>query len=212
MLVLSPWNFPVNLNVVGIAAAVSAGNCVVCKPSEVAPATELLLLQLAKKYLDYSAIRFVAGGIPVATELLKLRWDHILYTGNGMVGKIVARAAAEFLTPITLELGGKSPVFVLKGANVQVAARRILSGKYVNAGQVGAMLVEVGEVAVASQLSDYVMVEDDLGPTLFILYGFLSGEDSWLLLRVAATTCKEVSPEMMVVLIHSSSDLRRTLC
>jgi len=118
-----------------LVCIVAAGNCCVIKPSELASATEKLIATLIPRYLDNSAIAVVLGDIPETTALLKLQWDHIIYTGNGMVGKFVARRAAEHLTPITLELGGKSPVFVLPGANIKQAAKRVMSMKLLNAGQ-----------------------------------------------------------------------------
>jgi len=136
VLQIAPWNFPVNLSLMGLVAALAAGNCCLLKPSEIAPSTEELLATLLPKYVDPEAVIVINGGIPESTALLKLRWDHILYTGNGVVARAVARAAAEHLTPITLELGGKSPTVVLPGANIPVAAKRILAGKFFNCGQI----------------------------------------------------------------------------
>jgi aldehyde dehydrogenase (NAD+) len=136
VLVIAPWNFPVGLSVGGILAALSAGNCCVLKPSEVSGSSEKILSELIPQYMDPDAIAVVTGGVPETTTLLKLRWDHILYTGNSVVARIVSKAAAEHLTPVTLELGGKSPTVVLPSANLSVAAKRILSGKCTNAGQI----------------------------------------------------------------------------
>jgi len=134
-LVIAPWNYPVQLLLTPMAAAISAGNCVVGKPSEVAPATSAALARLVPRYLDPNAVVIVEGGAAETTALLAERWDHIFYTGNGAVGRLVARAAAEHLTPVTLELGGKSPVLVDADADLRVAARRIAWGKWMNAGQ-----------------------------------------------------------------------------
>ncbi len=134
-LVIAPWNYPVQLLVAPLGAALAAGNSVVVKPSELAPATSAALARLIPRYLDHDAVAVVEGGVPETTALLAERWDHIFYTGNGAVGRIVMRAAAEHLTPVTLELGGKSPVIVAADADVEVAARRIAFGKFVNAGQ-----------------------------------------------------------------------------
>lgn len=134
-LVIAPWNYPVYLLATPLAAALAAGNAVVCKPSELAPATSKLLTELAGKYLDPSAIAFVEGGVPETTALLEQKFDYILYTGNGAVGRIVAEAAAKHLTPTTLELGGKSPAIVDKDANLKQAASRIAFAKWCNAGQ-----------------------------------------------------------------------------
>jgi len=136
VLAIAPWNFPINLSLACVVCAVSAGNCCVVKPSEVAPATERLIKDLLPKYVDSDAIAVVTGGVPETTALLKLRWDHIMYTGNSMVARIVSRAAAEHLTPLTLELGGKSPTIVLPGAKLSQAVKRILAGKFLNCGQI----------------------------------------------------------------------------
>ena len=134
---ISPWNFPVNLALDPLVAILAAGNCAVLKPSELSPASEALLARLVPQYLDASAVRVVTGGAADTTALLEMRWDHILYTGNGSVGRIVMAAAARHLTPVTLELGGKSPVIVAKSANISLAAKRIALGKwFANAGQV----------------------------------------------------------------------------
>jgi aldehyde dehydrogenase (NAD+) len=135
VLVIGPWNYPVQLTLAPLAGALAAGNAVVVKPSEVAPATSALLARLIPQYLDRSAVRVIEGGVDETTELLRERFDHIFYTGNGQVGRIVARAAAEHLTPVTLELGGKSPVFIDETADLAVAARRIVYAKSLNAGQ-----------------------------------------------------------------------------
>ncbi|MEY2995798.1 MAG: hypothetical protein RLZ86_491 [Actinomycetota bacterium] len=135
VLVIAPWNYPVQLLLVPAAGAIAAGNAVVMKPSEVSSATSALLARLVPKYLDSSAIALVEGGVPETTALLAERFDHIFYTGNGTVGRVVMRAAAEHLTPVTLELGGKSPTIVHSSANLDVAAKRIAWGKWLNAGQ-----------------------------------------------------------------------------
>ncbi len=135
VLVIGPWNYPAQLILVPLLGALAAGNTVLVKPSELAPATSALLARLIPEYLDPSAVRVVEGGVDETTELLAERFDHIFYTGNGQVGRIVARAAAEHLTPVTLELGGKSPVFVDDDADLAGTARRIVYGKMLNAGQ-----------------------------------------------------------------------------
>eukprot|EP01087_Luapelamoeba_hula_P000937 TRINITY_DN1069_c0_g1_i1.p1 TRINITY_DN1069_c0_g1~~TRINITY_DN1069_c0_g1_i1.p1 ORF type:complete len:469 (-),score=78.96 TRINITY_DN1069_c0_g1_i1:152-1558(-) len=135
VLVIAPWNYPVNLCLCPLIGALSAGNCVALKPSEVAVQTSKVLTELIPKYLDTSAVKVIEGAVPETTALLKLKWDHIFYTGNGTVGRIVMRAAAEHLTPVTLELGGKSPCIVDKEVDQDVAARRIIWGKFANAGQ-----------------------------------------------------------------------------
>ncbi len=135
VLVISPWNYPFALCLVPIVGAIAAGNCVALKPSEVTPETSALLARLLPQYLDTSCVRVFEGGIPETTAILEEKFDHILYTGNGTVGRIVMSAAAKHLTPVTLELGGKSPVIINDDANLAVAAKRIAWGKWANAGQ-----------------------------------------------------------------------------
>ena len=135
VLVISPWNYPVQLALTPLAGALAAGNAVVLKPSEVAPATSATLARLLPRYVDPTAVRVVEGGVQETTALLTQPWDHIFFTGNGTVGRVVLEAAARHLTPVTLELGGKSPAFVDDGVDLDTAARRIVWGKYTNAGQ-----------------------------------------------------------------------------
>jgi aldehyde dehydrogenase (NAD+) len=135
VLVIAPWNYPLQLALGPLAAALAAGNCVVVKPSEVAPRTSAAIARLVSRYLDREAVVVVEGGVPETTALLEQRFDHIFYTGNGTVGRVVMTAAARHLTPVTLELGGKSPTIVDATADVDVAARRIVWGKFLNAGQ-----------------------------------------------------------------------------
>ncbi|HEX3541301.1 MAG TPA: aldehyde dehydrogenase family protein [Acidimicrobiales bacterium] len=135
VLVIAPWNYPIHLLLLPMAFAIAAGNAVVGKPSELAPATSALMARLVPQYLDERAVTIVEGGPEETTGLLEERWDHILYTGNGRVGRLVMAAAAKHLTPVTLELGGKSPVIVDRDADLDVAARRIAWGKFLNAGQ-----------------------------------------------------------------------------
>ena len=132
--VIAPWNYPVQLLLLPMVAAISAGNAVVAKPSELAPHTAAELISLIEAIGD-PAIAAVQGGVAETTELLAQRFDHIIYPGNSRVARIVMRAAAENLTPVTLELGGKSPAIVSRHANIDVAARRIAWGKFINAGQ-----------------------------------------------------------------------------
>jgi aldehyde dehydrogenase (NAD+) len=147
VLVIAPWNYPLQLLLAPLVPALAAGNTVVLKPSEVAPATADAIARLLPDFLDGRAVQVVTGGVPETTQLLAERFDHIFYTGNGTVGKIVMRAAAEHLTPVTLELGGKSPAIVAADARIDVTARRVAWGKFLNAGQ----------TCVAP---DYVLVEE----------------------------------------------------
>lgn len=134
-LVIAPWNYPLMLALSPVIGAIAAGNAVVIKPSELAPATAAVIARLVPDALDRRAVAVVTGAVPETTALLAERFDHIFYTGNGRVGRIVARAAAEHLTPITLELGGKSPVYIDDTVPVAESARRIAWGKFMNAGQ-----------------------------------------------------------------------------
>jgi aldehyde dehydrogenase (NAD+) len=135
VLIIAPWNYPVGLLLSPLVGAIAAGNCAVLKPSEVTLHTSAVLAQRVREYLDPAAVSIVAGGVDETTALLEQRFDHIFYTGGGRVGRIVMKAAAENLTPVTLELGGKSPCIVDEDVDVRVAARRIAWGKFVNAGQ-----------------------------------------------------------------------------
>ncbi|CAN5657807.1 aldehyde dehydrogenase [soil metagenome] len=132
--VIAPWNYPIQLLLAPMVAAIAAGNAVVGKPSELTPHASATVSALIEALAD-PAIAVVQGGVAETTELLAQRFDHILYTGNSRVARVVMRAAAENLTPVTLELGGKSPAIVSRNANVDVAARRIAWGKFINAGQ-----------------------------------------------------------------------------
>jgi aldehyde dehydrogenase (NAD+) len=135
VLIIAPWNYPVGLLLSPLVGAVAAGNAVVLKPSEVTPHTSAALAELLPRYLDSDAIALVEGGVPETSALLEQRFDHIFYTGNGSVGRVVMQAAAKHLTPVTLELGGKSPCIVDRTADIEVTARRIAWGKFLNAGQ-----------------------------------------------------------------------------
>ncbi|KAF9581177.1 Aldehyde dehydrogenase [Lunasporangiospora selenospora] len=135
-LLISPWNYPIQLALTPLVGVIAAGCTAVIKPSELAPSTAKLLADLVPLYLDPKSYILINGAIQETTQLLAAKWDHIFYTGNGAVAKIVMRAAAEHLTTLTLELGGKSPVFVLDDdANMKLVAKRISFGKTFNAGQ-----------------------------------------------------------------------------
>ncbi|XOV80220.1 MAG: aldehyde dehydrogenase family protein [Aestuariibacter sp.] len=134
-LIIGAWNYPFQLTIAPFVAALAAGNCAVLKPSELAEHTSSLIAELVPKYLDNDAVTVIEGGVAETTELLKQRFDNILYTGGEVVGKIVMRAAAEHLTPVTLELGGKSPCIVDSHTDLDVTANRIAWCKWMNAGQ-----------------------------------------------------------------------------
>ncbi|CAO3594972.1 unnamed protein product [Absidia cylindrospora] len=135
VLVIGAWNYPVNLLLMPVVGAIAAGNCVALKPSEVSANTAAVITQYLPDYLDKRAFAFVNGGVEETTVVLEQRFDHIFYTGNGVVGKIVMKAAANHLTPVTLELGGKSPAIVAPDADFDVTANRLVWGKFFNNGQ-----------------------------------------------------------------------------
>ncbi len=135
VLIIGPWNYPMQLVLAPLVGAIAGGNTAVIKPSEVSQHTSRVLARLVPQYLDPDAFCVVEGGVTETTALLEEHWDHIFYTGNGTVGRVVMAAAAKHLTPVTLELGGKSPVIVDASANLEVAAKRIVWGKFLNAGQ-----------------------------------------------------------------------------
>lgn len=135
ILVIAPWNYPYQLALAPLIGAVAAGNTVVLKPSELTPNTSALLSKIIKTIFPPEFVTVVEGGVETSTQLLNQVWDYIFFTGSVGVGKIVAKAAAPNLTPITLELGGKNPCIIDKTANVKLAAKRIVWGKFFNAGQ-----------------------------------------------------------------------------
>ena len=134
-LVISPWNYPFQLALGPLIGAIAAGNTVMVKPSELTTHTAAIVAKIIKEVFDPGHVDTVQGDKEVAQALLAERWDYIFFTGSVPVGKIVAKAAAQYLTPVTLELGGKSPCIVDESAQIQQTARRIVWGKYVNAGQ-----------------------------------------------------------------------------
>ncbi len=135
ILILSPWNYPFQLALCPLVAAVAAGDKVTLKPSELTPHTSAIISKIITETFPVKDVEVITGDATVAAELLKKRWDYIFFTGSVTVGKIVAKAAAENLTPVTLELGGKSPCIVDDTANLELSARRIVWGKIINAGQ-----------------------------------------------------------------------------
>jgi len=136
VLIIGAWNYPVHLTLMPLIGAISAGNTAILKPSELAPKTSAVLKKLFDEYFDPAVLAVVEGAVDETTELLHQPFDHIFFTGSTRVGKIVMKAAAEKLIPVTLELGGKSPAIVHKDANLEVAAKRIWWGKTMNAGQI----------------------------------------------------------------------------
>ncbi len=134
-LIISPWNYPFQLLMAPFVGALAAGNCAVLKPSELAPHTSNVIAKLVRSVFPVEYVSVVEGGVATNTRLLEQKWDYIFFTGGTEVGRIVAQAAAKHLTPTTLELGGKSPCFVDKNVDLTVAARRVVWGKFLNAGQ-----------------------------------------------------------------------------
>jgi aldehyde dehydrogenase (NAD+) len=158
VLVIGPWNYPLYLSLAPLVAAVAAGNCAVIKPSELAPATSALLARLIPEYLDPEAVRVVEGDAAVTQALLSEGFDHALFTGGTEVGKKIMAAAAPALTPVTLELGGKSPVIVAADADIDVAARRIAWVKLLNSGQTCiAPDYVLAERSIADELVDKIV-------------------------------------------------------
>jgi aldehyde dehydrogenase (NAD+) len=135
VLVISPWNYPFQLAIVPIIGAIAAGNCAVIKPSEYAPHTSALLAELISKHFDPKFLTVIEGEVEVSQALLAEKFDHIFFTGGTEVGKIVMGAAAKHLTPVTLELGGKSPAIIDSDCDLDLAAKRMIWGKFYNAGQ-----------------------------------------------------------------------------
>ena len=134
-LIIAPWNYPLQLALIPAVGAIAAGNHVVVKPSELAPATATVIAELLGGCFDPDVACAVLGGVPEAQQLLVQRWDYVFYTGSTSVGRIVSTAVAEHLTPLTLELGGKNPCIVTEHADIRAAALRIAWGKCFNAGQ-----------------------------------------------------------------------------
>jgi len=134
-LVISPWNYPFSLAILPLVASMAAGNCTVIKPSEISENTEKVISEMVSRYFDQEYISVIRGGAETSKELLKERFDYMFFTGGETVGKIVMKAAAENVTPVTLELGGKSPCIVDQDCDFRKAARRIAWGKFLNAGQ-----------------------------------------------------------------------------
>ncbi|CAO2584115.1 Aldehyde dehydrogenase family 3 member B3 [Lemmus lemmus] len=135
VLIIAPWNYPLNLMIMPLVGAIAAGNCVVLKPSEISKNTEKVLVELLPQYLDLNCFAVVLGGPEETGQLLKHKFDYIFFTGSPQVGKIVMTAAAKHLTPITLELGGKNPCYVDDDCDPQTVANRVAWFRYFNAGQ-----------------------------------------------------------------------------
>ena len=163
---MSPWNYPVQLTLVPLISALAAGNCAVVKPSAYAPACSAVLKALISDIFPREYAAVVEGGRAENSALLEERFDYIFFTGSTEVGRTVMRAAAEFLTPVTLELGGKSPVIIGEDADLKLAARRLAWGKFLNAGQT---CVAPDHVWVPEGMRDALV--EELGKQIRALYG-----------------------------------------
>lgn len=135
VLIISPWNYPFLLSLEPLIMAIAAGNTVVLKPSELTPNTSKLITEIIQTVFEQNHAISIEGAVETSTKLLEKRWDYIFFTGSVNVGKIIAKAAAKHLTPITLELGGKSPCIIDDTANLKLVAKRLIWGKLLNAGQ-----------------------------------------------------------------------------
>ncbi|KAM7329668.1 hypothetical protein ACRRTK_011281 [Alexandromys fortis] len=168
VLIIAPWNYPLNLLIMPLVGAIAAGNCVVMKPSEISKNTEKALAELLPQYLDQSCFAVVLGGPEETGQLLKHKFDYIFFTGSPRVGKIVMTAAAKHLTPITLELGGKNPCYVDDDCDPQTVANRVAWFRYFNAGQtcVAPDYILSPTVLADVQDSEPVMQEEIFGPIL----------------------------------------------
>jgi aldehyde dehydrogenase (NAD+) len=153
VLIIGPWNYPFQLIMSPLVGAIAAGNCVLLKPSEVAPQTSSVVAKILQKTFDPAYVSVVEGGVETSKAVLAEKFDHIFFTGGTAIGKIVMAAAAQHLTPVTLELGGKSPCIVDRNISIEDAARRITWGKFINAGQ----------TCIAP---DYLLVDRQVKPAL----------------------------------------------
>jgi len=176
VLIIGPWNYPFQLTLLPLVSALAAGNTAVLKPSEHAPQTAALLARILPLAFPPEVVQVVIGDGAVAAQLLEQRFDHIFFTGGSRVGRLVMAAAAKHLTPVTLELGGKSPAIVLDDANLAVTARRLVWGKGLNAGQtcvapdhvlvvpeLRAPLIEAMAAEITSFYGDDPLTSPDLG-------------------------------------------------
>lgn len=162
-LIIGPWNYPFQLLLSPLIGAIAAGNTAILKPSELAPNVSAIISKLIQKYFDPEIVSVVEGGIPETQKLLELEFDKIFYTGSTAVGKIVMESAAKNLTPVTLELGGKSPCIIWDCSNIETAARRIVWGKFYNAGQTCVapdylVVPSDKEAEIVEKLKEYIII------------------------------------------------------
>jgi len=155
VLVISAWNYPYQIALIPAISAIAAGNTVVIKPSEIPNNTSKVLAELINSNFDENYLTVIEGGVETTTELLQQKWDKIFFTGSTNVGRIVYKAAADKLTPVTLELGGKSPTFIFKDCDIKLTAKRIVWAKFLNAGQ----------TCIAP---DYLLVEEEIKEKILV--------------------------------------------
>ena len=161
VLIISTWNYPYQLSLIPAISAIAAGNTVVLKPSEIASNASNILAKIINSSFDSDHLKVIEGGAKITTELLQQKWDKIFFTGSTKIGKVIYKAAAENLTPVTLELGGKSPTFIFKDCDIKLTAKRIVWAKFLNAGQTciapDYLLVEKGiEVQLLEALKNQI--------------------------------------------------------
>lgn len=163
VLIIAPWNYPFQLAIAPLIGAVASGNTVVLKPSELTPHTSKIISQIIDTVFNKNHVVAIEGDVTVAQELLEQRWDYIFFTGSVSVGKIIAKAAAKHLTPTTLELGGKSPCIIDQSANIKLAAKRLVWGKFINGGQtcIAPDYILIHE-SVKTQFTDYFKKEIEI--------------------------------------------------
>ncbi|MGF1672866.1 MAG: aldehyde dehydrogenase family protein, partial [Rivularia sp. (in: cyanobacteria)] len=166
VLIIGAWNYPFQLIIVPLIGAIAAGNCAILKPSEIAFHTSHLISEIFDKYFNKSYLSVVEGAVETSQQLLAEKFDHIFFTGSTAVGKIVMEAAAKHLTPVTLELGGKSPCIVDTDIDIKIAARRITWGKFFNAGQT---CLAPDYLLVNQKIKDYLL--DEIQKCLQEFYG-----------------------------------------
>ncbi|MEB3216780.1 MAG: aldehyde dehydrogenase [Nostocales cyanobacterium 94392] len=171
VLIIGTWNYPFQLIIVPLIGAIAAGNCAILKPSEIASHTSNLIAEIFAKYFNKSYMSVVEGAVETSVQLLAEKFDHIFFTGSTAVGKIVMEAAAKQLTPVTLELGGKSPCIVDTDIDIKIAARRITWGKFFNAGQT---CLAPDYLLVNQKIKDYLL--DEIKKCLQEFYGENPGQ------------------------------------
>ncbi|CAK9209737.1 unnamed protein product [Sphagnum troendelagicum] len=194
-LVIAPWNFPVLLAINPLIGAISAGCAAVLKPSEISPTVSSILAKLIPKYLDTDAIHVIEGGVPITTALLAQKWDKIFYTGNPTVGRIVMAAAAKHLTPVTLELGGKSPLYIDDSVDLKVETLKATIVEFY--GEDTSTSPDLTRIVTANHFRRVTRLLDDPRTTEKIVHGGERNEQS---LFIAPTIVLDVPLDVPVML------------